>query len=210
MIITNGGLVSNKSNIVIANNYVTASSVTVDGTDSQLTTTKNIRVCAWGYGSLNITNGGYVSSGPNSGIVQIGGTATTATTAKPFYPTGEVTVDGTNSQLVTNNSILYVGYNGAGTLNISNGGAVNNNSCYITGYGTNGNGYANNMGGTVTISGAASTWTNQGTVYVGYMNNPVNSGNPGVVNLMAVRSMPTRSLVGRPAATWPSTSTAAR
>jgi T5SS/PEP-CTERM-associated repeat protein/autotransporter-associated beta strand protein len=57
---------------------------------------------------------------------------------------------------------LLVGYFGTGTLTIQNGGALSNQYGFI--------GYDPNPGstGTVTVSGAGSSWTNSGALAVGY------------------------------------------
>jgi T5SS/PEP-CTERM-associated repeat protein len=57
---------------------------------------------------------------------------------------------------------LFVGYLGTGTLTIQNGGALSNQYGFI--------GYDPSSGstGTVTVSGAGSSWTNSGALFVGY------------------------------------------
>jgi T5SS/PEP-CTERM-associated repeat protein/autotransporter-associated beta strand protein len=56
---------------------------------------------------------------------------------------------------------LFVGYLGTGTLTIQNGGAVSNGVGYI--------GYNPGSTGTVTVSGAGSSWTNSGALSVGIL-----------------------------------------
>ena len=61
----------------------------------------------------------------------------------------------------TNSGSLYIGYSGAGTLNIEAGGEVSNSySCNL--------GYNLGSTGTATVTGADSTWTNSGNLYVGF------------------------------------------
>ena len=102
----------------------------------------------------------------------------------------EATVTGSNSNWGTNGS-LYIGYAANGTLNAVNGGSVGSCELYV-GYSasgtlniTNGSsvfdcffhssrssagyiGYNSGSSGTATVSGAGSTWTNSGALYVGY------------------------------------------
>ena len=64
-------------------------------------------------------------------------------------------------------SSLYDGYGGTGTLNIQNGGKVTDTTGYIGyGYLTGGTGTATVNG--VNANGNASTWSNSGSLYVGY------------------------------------------
>ena len=81
--------------------------------------------------------------------------------------TGTVTVDGTGSAW-TNGNQLYVGWSGVATMNIINGGTMSSGSSYV-GCGAGqltvpGSGST----GTVTVSGAGSTWNNRNLLYVGY------------------------------------------
>jgi T5SS/PEP-CTERM-associated repeat protein/autotransporter-associated beta strand protein len=115
----------------------------------------------------------------NSGLLQVGGTLSvattgqatlnitnggTATSARGYVGSvtglwGTVTVDGVGSTWASG-SALYVGSSGSGTLNISNGGSVSNDDCEV---GT----YAASSAGTVTLDDAGSKWTNSGDLYVG-------------------------------------------
>jgi T5SS/PEP-CTERM-associated repeat protein len=74
-------------------------------------TSNGLSICNSGNGTLNITNGGKVSTfygylGCNSGS------------------TGTATVDGIGSTWTNSSSSLYIGKSGNGTLNITNGGKV--------------------------------------------------------------------------------------
>jgi T5SS/PEP-CTERM-associated repeat protein/autotransporter-associated beta strand protein len=75
---------------------------------------------------------------------------------------GTATVSGVDSEL-TNTGDLFVGhamFNTSASLTISNGGHVTNTNGYI--------GYDLGTGGTVTVEGAGSTWTNSNVLSVGY------------------------------------------
>jgi len=110
-----------------------------------------------GHGNLIIANGGNVSA---SGPAFVG----TYTGSH-----GTLIVDGANSTLSSNNT-LTMGYSGNGTMTISNGGKVldvgitSNNITYdaadlaVTAGST----------GTVLVTGANSTWINNGTITVGF------------------------------------------
>lgn len=99
-----------------------------------------------GLGSLSITNAGTVvsTSGRLGNVVGAG---------------GRVTVDGIGSTWQLGNGTLGVGVNGTGILTVEGGATV------ASGHATIGS----NAGarGRVTISGAGSTWTSTGAIYVG-------------------------------------------
>jgi T5SS/PEP-CTERM-associated repeat protein/autotransporter-associated beta strand protein len=134
----------------------------VDGAGSTWTNSGNLYVAyneawyvLWGYanGTLRITNGGAVSNANG----WIGHEASS---------TGMVTVDGVGSTWTNSGSLTIGGgyyHGGNGTLSITGGGAVSNNDGII--------GNLSDSSGLVTVSGAGSTWTNTGDLYVG------NSGN---------------------------------
>ncbi len=117
-------------------------SVTVDGIGS---TWENsglfFKVGAGGSGTLNIANGGAVTSRYS----HVGADS-------PGY----ATVDGPGSTW-TSEMALIIGSHGAGTLNISNGGLVRSASGHITA----------GARGMVTVDGAGSAWMNDGDLYVG-------------------------------------------
>jgi fibronectin-binding autotransporter adhesin len=102
-----------------------------------------------GYGStgtLTIADGGTVSN--NVGNV-----------GRDSGSIGTVTVTGAGSSW-SNSGDLHVGYSGTGTLTIENGGSVNNGLFGYVGAFSGGI-------GTVTVTGAGSTWTNGGELAVG-------------------------------------------
>lgn len=150
--VKNGGALSNGNGII--GDFGTGTA-TVDGAGSTWTNSGNVFVGEFGTGQLSVTNGGSVSS--NEGFIG-------------DFGTGTVMVDGTGSNW-TNSDALEIGDgSGAmGTLSITNGGAVSNTSAII------GDG-DNTTSGIVTVDGAASTWTNSGSLRVG-------DGGTGTLNI---------------------------
>ncbi|MCP4376470.1 MAG: PEP-CTERM sorting domain-containing protein [bacterium] len=142
--ITDGGAVSNADSYIGYNSYSSTGEVTVSGVGSTWTSSGSLRVGYENDGTLEITDGGVVSSA--SGYIGYGSRST-----------GLVTVDGESSTW-TDSGTLYVGRFGGATLNITNGGAVSNTYGYI-GYGSG--------AGLVTVSGTGSTWANSDGLYVG-------------------------------------------
>jgi T5SS/PEP-CTERM-associated repeat protein len=141
--------------------------VTISGSGSTWTNGNDIMV-GGGSGTLNITNGGAVTSNNEfmvgyysggSGTLNItgGGTLSDAYGSIGYYngSSGTVTVDGAGSKWSSSNNF----FNNGGPLTITNGGAVDNVSGFI----------GNNSGasGTVTVDGAGSKWTNSGKLDVG-------------------------------------------
>jgi T5SS/PEP-CTERM-associated repeat protein/autotransporter-associated beta strand protein len=124
---------------------------TVSGAGSTWTNTGTIVVGGLGTGTLTIQNGGTVnSSGGGSVGLSVGST-------------GTVTVTGPGSSW--NNSPgggPNIGSFGTGTLTIANGGMVINNTAFTANIG-NGAGSQ----GTVTVTGAGSTWSNSSGVNIG-------------------------------------------
>lgn len=153
--ITNGGTVSNTIGF-IGEYYGSTGVVTVDGADSTWANNWDLYVGNKGNGTLTITGGGVVGNIHNGIIGRYPGA------------TGQVTVDGANSTW-TNNSNLYVGSKGNGTLTITDGGVVSNNYVgYI--------GYSSGATGEVTVDGVDSMWTNGSNLHVG-------SGGSGTLNI---------------------------
>lgn len=147
--ITNGGSVSNTVGYV-GKEDGSIGTVTVDGAGSTWTNSDNIYVGfnGTGTGTLNITDGGNVSSSSHSHIGYFAGS------------TGSVTVDGPGSAW-TNDDTLWIGEAGDGTLTIQNGGAVSStNQANI--------GAFSGSTGKVIVDGAGSTWTNNGSIALGY------------------------------------------
>jgi len=121
--------------------------VTVSGDGSTWTNSDSLRVGYSGEATLNITDGGAVSS-------------SSASIGDGSSSTGAVTVDGSGSTWTNSGYHLHVGRYGSGTLNITDGGAVSSGSASI--------GYGSSSTGAVTVSGASSTLTNSGKLYVGH------------------------------------------
>ena len=124
---------------------------TVSGAGSTWTNTGTIEVGVLGAGTLTIENGGTVNSGGGGSIGLSAGS------------TGTVTVTGPGS--TWNNSPgggLNIGSFGTGTLTIANGGTVINNTAFAANIG-NGAGSQ----GTVTVTGAGSTWSNSSGLNIG-------------------------------------------
>jgi outer membrane autotransporter protein len=76
--------------------------------------------------------------------------------------TGTVTVGGPGAAW-TNSGDLYIGRNGTGTLNIGSGGTVSNGIGHVGGCA----GCSTDAVGTVTVSGAGTTWTNSIGLVIG-------------------------------------------
>ena len=119
---------------------------------------------AWNINGGQLVVGGFL--GPSSGtlIVQNGGTVsnTEGSIGYASGSTGTATVSGAGATW-TNSGDLYIGRNGTGTLNIASGGTVSNVVGRVGGCeacGTSGV-------GTVTVSGAGTTWTNSAGLAIG-------------------------------------------
>ena len=97
--------------------------------------------------TLTIRDGGTVSTG-SAGI------------ASSTDSTGTVTVDGAGSNLTTSAAVA-IGLRGTGTLAIRNGGT------YISSVNVN-VGQESSSTGIVTVDGVGSTWTNSGSLHLGY------------------------------------------
>jgi len=125
--------------------------VNVDGAGSTWTNNGTLTVGSTAEGTVNITNGGAVSSINGN----IGGQVSSLTGLRGQ---GTVNVDGKNSTWTDSNT-LTIGSYGDGILNISNGGSVSNVDGHIARY--------DGSTGSVTVSGKNSTWTNSSTLTVG-------------------------------------------
>ena len=122
---------------------------TVDGIgstwtiDNDLSGLSSLKVAESGTGTLNITNGGVVTS--NSGTI-----------ASSSGSVGTVTVSGIGSQW--NSNAITIAHTGSGTLHIDSGGVVSNTTGYI--------GVNNGSTGLVTVDGAGSAWNNSANLYI--------------------------------------------
>ena len=125
--------------------------MTVTGAGSTWTNTGTLVVGGQGTGTLTIQDGGTVNSGGGGSVGLAAGS------------NGTVTVTGPGSSWINGPSGgLNIGSFGTGTLTIANGGRVIN----ITAVTANiGNGAGSH--GTVTVTGAGSTWSNSSGVNIG-------------------------------------------
>ncbi len=154
MLVDDGSDVESYSTYLGSGFNVTGSAV-VDGAGSTLTTKKDVYVGYSGTGTLNITNGGSVSSH-----------GSTASYLGFMYDSiGEVTVEDTGSTWTVDGSLGVGGY-GAGILNINTGGLVNVGR--TTSVGSRLQQSTINFGGgtltTGTLDAAATALTGTGTV----------------------------------------------
>ncbi len=137
--ITGGGSVSNAGAGI---GFAAVGTVNVSGTNSTWTNSSFLEVGHDGTGTLNISNGGRVSN-----VDSYVGFDDAAT--------GTVTVTGAGSQW-NNSSTVAIGYAATGTLSIEAGGSVTSVGGGFVG------GLTADASGTATITGAGSTWTNNG------------------------------------------------
>lgn len=145
--IENGGAVSVGTNAFVAAETGIGGSVTVDGSDSSFTTEEQLEVGFSGNGTLDISNGGFVSA--------MTATAVGINTGSE----GSVTVDGSGSTLASAGQ-LQVGFSGNGTLEIHSGGLASIGTS--AGVGLN----AESVGD-VTVDGSSSTLTTGEALVVG-------------------------------------------
>ncbi|MBN1456659.1 MAG: PEP-CTERM sorting domain-containing protein [Sedimentisphaerales bacterium] len=148
--ITGGGEVVSNGGIVGSLSGVTGE-VTVDGDGSTWTNSDDLFVGYFANGTMNIINGGKVSSQGENTI----GWASDLT--------GVVTVSGVGSTWTANNYRLRVGSLGEGTLNITNGGEVRCDGSSI--------GRFAGSAGEVTVDGYGSKLTSDYGIYIGYEGN---------------------------------------
>ncbi len=161
--ITNGGAVSNSATGIIGRFSGSTGTVTVDGANSTWTNIANLAVGFSGNATLNITNGGLV-------------TTTYAKMSRDATSSGTVTVDGANSTWTISSAdaagkALYIGSPNAaatGTLTISNGGLVNaeNGLCLLA-----------------SLVGSSGTLNIGNNSLAGTINTPIIAGGSGTANL---------------------------
>ncbi len=142
--ITNGGTLRNTSSSGVASLSGSTGAVSVSGIGSLWTNSGSLTVGGYGFATMNITNGGAITS--TYGCIG-------------YYSSSNstVTVSGAGSTWIDSGDLSI----GNGTMGISAGGAVSNASGYV------GSGFGGSPV-TVTIDGAGSKWTNSGSLYVGY------------------------------------------
>jgi outer membrane autotransporter protein len=125
--------------------------VTVTGPGSNWSNVGSVVVGGLGTGTLTIQNGGSVNSGGGGSVGLLAGS------------TGTVTVTGPGSTWTNSpGGGLNIGSSGTGTLMIANGGTVTNSTPAVANIG-------NNTGsqGTVTVTGAGSSWSNSFGLSIG-------------------------------------------
>jgi len=127
----------------------------------RLTVQQALAVGGLGNGTFSVTNGAQVSD--------FSGEVGYTVTSHPGV-SGNATVDGAGSSW-THGFELYVGY-GTGTLTISNGATVSDAFGYLGYFGE----FPGRSNGTVTVTGAGSSWTNSNDLFLG------NSGT-GILNI---------------------------
>lgn len=182
--------------------------VTINGTGSQWNNTGNLFVGNDGWGNLNVTDGGqlttgniYYANGPGSN-----GNTTVKDANSVMNITGDFSVGGQGTALVNirdgalvTNTSGYIGHYvsggniGTGTVSVNNATWTNSSHLFVgnQGVGTlninSGGVVSNNIGnlgryagstGTATVNGAGSQWNSAGDLYVG------DTGN-GTLNVQA-------------------------
>ena len=149
--IQNGGSASAIDG-VIGGNAGSNGMATVSGAGSTWTTSNTVFVGFSGTGALQIANHGTASSA-NGNIGENAGSS------------GAATVTGIGSTWIVSGG-LSVGLSGSGTLLITNGGSVSSSTLSADGA-VIGSGTAGSDIGMVTVTGAGSTWTEGGDLFVG-------------------------------------------
>lgn len=159
--ITDGGTVSSNSGCSIGEFLGSQGSVVVDGMGSSWDLGNALAIGEGGPGSLEIINGGAVSSLSDTWI--------------GYYSNGTVMVDGQGSTW-THSGIFVVGNYSTGSLLISNGATVSVSGdfgCVGCGSGSQ---------GTLTVSGAGSHWSNSDDLFVGGVP-PLGAGGTGTLHV---------------------------
>jgi T5SS/PEP-CTERM-associated repeat protein/autotransporter-associated beta strand protein len=144
--VSSGALVTSAGVSPIGDKVSGVGTVTVNGAGSKWTNTQGVLVGNAGGGNLTIENGGRVEN-------------TFARVAAAGGSTSTVLVTGAGSTWVSSGD-LYVGNGGNGSLTVSGGGVV-------TSVGSSRMGNTSSSVGTVTLTGAGSSWTNTGETIVG-------------------------------------------
>jgi T5SS/PEP-CTERM-associated repeat protein len=150
--ITNGGTLVNTSITRIGFQPGSTGFATVDGVGSSWSNTgkRPFYVGTDGNGTLNITNGGTVTT-----------TASSVTIADNPDGVGTANVDGVGSIWnITSSGAFYISRVGVAKLNVTNGGKV------VSSTGITYLGYSASGSGTVTIDGSGSSWVQNGTVSI--------------------------------------------
>ena len=133
-------------NAIVGQNADSSGTVTVDGAGSSWSTGKVLTVGQSGAGALTVSGGATV-------------TDQDAVVGEIISGTGDVTVDGAGSAWQTARA-MTIGDYGVGTLTVKNAGTVHNGENSFIGNHSSGN-------GTVTVTGAGSTMTDDAELHVG-------------------------------------------
>jgi len=194
--VTNGGILSQTSTSTASTTIGSTSgsgsgTVTVSGSSSAFNTSGNFVVGTLGTGTFNVTNGATAqgtfntayTTGANFGTGQIGSNTGSS---------GTVNVSGVGSIWTTVGN-LYIGYLGAGRLNIQSGGTVNsalNNVGALTDYENMTLAYGDSSSATVLVDGPGSAWnvtgTGGGNIMTGAGTTTITVRNGGTANLADV------------------------
>ncbi|MCW2338622.1 outer membrane autotransporter protein [Sphingobium sp. B2D3A] len=132
----------------------------------------NMRVGYSGTGTATVSNGALLSAAALIDVASQEGSSGTLTIEAGGRVTGEslriggaqsavgsVSVDGAGSTLEIGSGRIGIGISGEGTLMVSNGASASSQGAII--------GWESTGQGTAIVSGAGSTWTNDGILYVG-------------------------------------------
>ena len=150
LLISNGGTVRTASGAgYIGYNATGIGTVDIMDANSILQITSDLYLGYSGNGTMNISNGGTVTS--------LNGYLGYASDS-----VGTVTVADANS-IWMNSSDLFVGYDGEGDMTVSDGASVLSTNGYL--------GYSTTGVGTVTVEDTNSLWENSNNLYVGYAGN---------------------------------------
>ncbi|MBN1591536.1 MAG: hypothetical protein JW888_18625, partial [Pirellulales bacterium] len=145
--VLNGGAVTSNGVCNVGYQVGADGQVNVDGAGSRWTGATQLVVGRHGDGTVNITNGGQLSVTSSTNVGLGGGS-------------GTLVVSGPGSSWSGPTAIYFGTFaNSKGTLRVLDGGTVTNSDCTL----------AVSAGTTTmaTVSGAGSTWTNNGTLHVG-------------------------------------------
>jgi fibronectin-binding autotransporter adhesin len=144
-----GGRISSTSQVLVGYDAGESATVTVDGAGSSLHIAGPAIEPSFignnGTGTLNITNGGTVTAA----MIQLGAGSTGQGTLNVIGAGSSYTSTATGTSSA---AMFRIGGSGKGVLNITDGGSVENS-------GDVGVGFLSGGEGTVTVSGANSTWT---------------------------------------------------
>ncbi|MDR2874824.1 MAG: autotransporter outer membrane beta-barrel domain-containing protein [Methylobacillus sp.] len=157
--IKNGGKVTNTTTALSVIGAGGNGTVTVEDSGSSWTTNPTLRVGGSGTGTLNIFDGGVVTTVAG----WLGETAASGV--------GIVNIDGVGSQW--NTTSLSIGYRGKGTISITDGGLLTSAGGNIGGVGGSSN------SSSVTVDGEGARWTSSGAL---------NIGNINVAGLLAIKN----------------------